>query len=342
MIRRSLSRTLAIRFAGTYAVGLLIVGWWIEFGVMRGSDFVLVLGVVILLAGATFWGAGRLAASAVRPVREITEHAALVAAGTLDRRITAHADVEEYAGLVSVLNAMLDRLQRAFETQRRFAADVSHELRSPLAAIQGEVEVALRKERSPEEYRATLRSALEETEFLTALVTDLLWLTRARGGVEVPHQAAVDPNAVAREAVIRNAARLPAAAGRLRSDLSHPGTPVVLDQQLVSRLLDELIENAVRYAPDGPVTVSTAAGDGEGAGKGVAFTVEDSGPGIAESDLPHVFDPFYRADQVRSRGSGTGLGLPIAAAIAQMHGGTLTVRNRPGAKGARLELFLPG
>jgi len=299
------------------------------------SDLALLVGVVIALSALTFWGAGRLATSAVRPVREITDHAALVAAGTLDRRITAHADVEEFGGLVSVLNEMFDRLERAFEAQRRFVADVSHELRSPLAALQGEVEVALRKERSPDQYRATLRSALEETERLTALVGDLLWLTRVRGGLELPRRAAVDPNAVAREAVTR-AGLLGGAPVRIQADFRHPGTATAMDPQLVGRVLDALIHNAVRYAPEGPISVTTDARDG-----GAAYVVEDRGPGVAAADLPHVFDPFYRADEARTRGDGMGLGLTVAATIARMHDGTLTASNRAGG-GARFELFLPG
>ena len=124
----------------------------------------LLAGVVVVGTGATLVGAWWLAGSAVRPVYEITEQATRIAPGTLDQRIAAHVETDEYRGLVAVLNGMLERLDQAFHNQRRLTADVSHELRSPLTALRGEVEVALRSERSPRDYRRVLHSALEEIE----------------------------------------------------------------------------------------------------------------------------------------------------------------------------------
>src|SRR6266508_4377501 len=157
------------------------------------SDLLLVL-VSIVVAGtaATLMGAWHFTSSAVRPVSEITAQATRIEAGTLDQRIQAHADTEEYEGLVAVLNRMLERLERGFAAQRRLTADVSHELRTPLTALRGEIEVALRAPRSQHEYERVLRSGLEEIERLTELSEDLLLVTRAEARVVTARRVATD------------------------------------------------------------------------------------------------------------------------------------------------------
>ncbi|MHC4925591.1 MAG: histidine kinase dimerization/phospho-acceptor domain-containing protein, partial [Planctomycetota bacterium] len=132
--------------------------------------------LVVMLAGATFAGAGWLAERAVRPVNEVIGQAEEIGAGSLDHRIQAYADTQEYRRLVEVLNTMLARIQGAFEAQRRFTADASHELRSPLTAMRGELEIAMRREREPSEYRRVLESTLEEVVRLSTITEDLLTL----------------------------------------------------------------------------------------------------------------------------------------------------------------------
>ena len=188
-MKRSLRRTLAVRYAATMAVGLAAASAAIFWGVWQAGRgpahegipdvaFALVA-VVALGTGAALVGAWWLAGSAVRPVAEITEQATHIASGTLDQRIVAHADTEEYFELVAVLNGMLQRLEQAFAAQRRLTADVSHELRTPLTAMRGEIEIALRAERSPHEYRRVLKSVLEEIDRLSELTEDALFITRA-------------------------------------------------------------------------------------------------------------------------------------------------------------------
>src|SRR5207247_4977444 len=203
-VKGSLRRTLALRFAATMAVGLLLATgafYWsasralqesIPPAVLR-SDLLLVL-VAIVVAGtaATLMGAWHFTSSAVRPVAEITAQATRIEAGTLDQRILAHADTEEYEGLVAVLNRMLERLERGFAAQRRLTADVSHELRTPLTALRGEIEVALRAPRSQREYEHVLRSGLEEIERLTELSEDLLLITRAEARLVSPQRIVTD------------------------------------------------------------------------------------------------------------------------------------------------------
>ena len=149
---------LAVRFAATMGVGLLLAAaaaYAVAIGPasgMHGELLVVLVGVVVLGTCATLVGAWWLAGSAVRPVCETTEQATRIEAGTLDQRIAAHAETAEYRGLVAVLNRMLERLDLAFHNQRRLTADMSHELQSPLTAMKGEIEVALRAERTPRDY----------------------------------------------------------------------------------------------------------------------------------------------------------------------------------------------
>lgn len=300
-------------------------------------DFVLALaGVVLVGTGVTLLGAWRLGGSVVRPVGEITAQATRIEAGTLDQRIAAHAETEEYRELVAVLNRMLERLDRAFQAQTRLTADVSHELRSPLTALQGEIEVALRAERTPREYQRVLRSALEEIGRLTAMSEDLLLVARAEAHLIRLQREPSDVNGLVRRALDGVRGRLAEKELMLQEAPGAANGLVPLDPVLMTQLLDHLLDNAVKFTPvGGRVVIGTAPIDG-----GVRVFVEDSGPGIAAEDLPHVFEPFYRADQARSRGTGTGLGLALAAAIARLHGGTIRAANVDGG-GARFEVDLP-
>lgn len=340
---RSLRRTLAVRFAATMGVGLVVAAaaaYAAALGPPAGMhrDLLLVLaGVVVVGTGATLVGAWWLAGSAVGPVFEITEQATRIEAGTLDQRIAAHADTAEYRGLVAVLNRMLERLEAAFKNQRRLTADVSHELRSPLTALRGEIEVALRAERSPDDYRRVLYSALEEIDRLTALSDDLLLVTRAAAGLLAARRAPTDVNAIIRHALDGMLERIEEKALLVRAELDPGLGSVALDSALTGRLIEELLDNAVKFAPpSGTLVVATTA-----TGGGVRLAVENSGPPLAADDLAHLFEPFYRADQARTRGSGTGLGLAFAAAVTSLHGGSIRAVNVPSG-GVRLECELVG
>lgn len=294
------------------------------------------LGVIVLLVtGGTFAGSWWLAGRAVRPVREIIRQAEEIGVTTLGRRITARADTREYERLVEVLNTMLARIDAAFETQRRFTADASHELRSPLTALRGELELALRRERDPEEYRRVIASALEETERLTRLAEDLLTLARSDAEAIEPRREEVDIVRIARETVERLGPRSRERDVRVsvRADGPVRGS---YDARLVERAVWNLVENAIRFAgPGGGVEVDVSAADGE-----TAVVVSDTGPGLAEEDVDRVFDRFYQAGTARSPADGTGLGLSIVRAVAEAHGGRAAAGNRPGG-GARFEIHLP-
>lgn len=298
-------------------------------------ELMLALSAIVLLGGAvTMIGAWRLADTAVRPVAEITEQATQLQVGTLDHRIRAHATTEEYRGLVAVLNGMLERLDLAFRAQRRLTANVSHELRTPLTALRGEIEVALRKVRSPEDYERVLRSVLEEIEGMVELTEELLLVTRADANLVQAERTPVQVDTLVREAIDRLGHRLQSKGLHVELDLAAPSAPV--DGVLFARLVEHVIENALTHSPPkGRIRVATESSAGA-----LRLTVEDSGPGIAPEHLPHLFDPFYRADEARTRGDGFGLGLTVAAAVTRLHGGTITAANVPDG-GARLEVHLP-
>lgn len=303
--------------------------------------------VTIVVALASLLGSWWLAGRAVRPVHEVIDQAEGMGASSLDRRISAYADTAEYRRLVDVINTMLGRIQRSFESQRRFTADASHELRSPLTVLRGEMELALRRDRSPEEYREVLESSVDEVRRLSTITENLLTLARSDAGAIRPEPREVD----AREVVARIVDRLApvAAAARVGVELSDRAVPAMVDAELLGQVAWNLVENALRFSPvgstvevrvegstdpsaGGPVPVIGGAGAG-----GVRLTVLDRGPGLG--DPPEaVFERFFREDPARPRG-GSGLGLAIVDAIARAHGGGVDARTREGG-GAEISAWL--
>ncbi len=294
-------------------------------------------GVTLLVTLASFAGSWWLAGRAVRPVHEVMDQAEAIGAGSLDRRISAWADTREYRRLVEVLNTMLARIQRAFEAQRRFTADASHELRSPLTAMRGELELALRRERSPEEYREVLESSLEEVERLSRITEDLLTLARSDAGALRPHDEMADAADVAARIVdrLRGQAESAGVTVSLRTAGSTRGR---LDPGLLGQVVWNLTDNAIKFTPaGGEVRVEVV-----GAGGAVRVDVSDTGPGLGE-EPERAFERFFRADpsrSLRSDTAGTGLGLAIVKAVADAHGGSVYAENLPDG-GARVGVVLP-
>ena len=267
----------------------------------------------------------RLAGVALRPTEEITHQAEAIEAGTLSERITAHADVQEFRRLVTVLNGMLTRLDRAFKVQRRFTADASHELRAPLNVLRGEMEVALRRPRSPEYYQETLRRCLDEAVRMTRLAADLLLLARSDAGLPLEHRSEVDLLALSG----RIARRYSLLTAEREQRLLVEGEPALVmgDEGVLERAVGNLIDNAVKYSPAGGTIRARVSADGS-----ASVTVSDEGPGVPEEHLPHLFTRFFRGDAARTRTDSHGLGLAIAQAAAQSHGGRLEfLGNTPGA-----------
>ena len=282
--------------------------------------------VLTLLATAGVYGLGRrIAGVALQPTVEITAQAESVTAGTLSERITAHADVEEFTRLVTVLNGMLDRLDRAFQIQRQFTADASHELRAPLTVLKGDIDVALKRDRAGAEYRETLVRCQEEVERLSRLAADLLLLARTDAALPLEHVAELDLRAMVDRVITRY--QHSSAAREVRLGLDGVGAIVRGDERLLERVIGNLVDNAVKHCRvGGEVRVVLESG------RAATLTVSDSGPGVPPKDVPHLFVRFFRGDPARQAGEGTGLGLAIAKAGAEAHGGRLEfLGNAPGA-----------
>jgi two-component system OmpR family sensor kinase len=298
----------------------------------------LLLSIVATVAAATFLGAWWLAGRAVQPVHTIVQQAEAIAAGSPRRYIQAYADTREYQRLVQVLNRMLERLEAAMEAQKRFTADASHELRAPLTVLRGELEVALRRERTNEEYKRVLQTSLEEAERLSRLAEDLLTLTRSEAGALGLHLQREDLGARVRHAV----ARLERQAIEKGVVMQGPAPNEVwaeVDPGLMDRVIWNLLGNALKFTPAaGEVEARVVEGDGV-----VTVEVRDTGPGIPPDQVESIFDRFFRIDEARTPGSetsGTGLGLAIVKAIVDLHGGSVSAANRPEG-GAVFRVTLP-
>jgi heavy metal sensor kinase len=276
-----------------------------------------------------------IARAALRPVDEMTRTARRITAEDLSRRVERPGTGDELERLAETLNGMLARLEAAFTQTRRFAADAAHELRTPLAALRGGIEVALRAERPPEEYRRALASSLEEVERLIRLAEDLLLLSRATAGPEMT-RAPVDLEPLLLDVFDMGARRGRAAGVSVRIDTMAPSA-VRGDATALRGVLLNLVENAIKYTPPGgKVELGLTTGDGM-----AVVTVSDTGIGLDPADADRIFEPFVRLDAARTRDTGgAGLGLAIARSVAVAHGGTLSVESRPGA-GSRFVLRLP-
>jgi heavy metal sensor kinase len=274
---------------------------------------------------------------ALAPVDGITRTARAIAAPDLSRRLDVPPTGDELQRLSETLNAMLDRLEAAFRETTRFIADASHELRSPIAVIRTAAELALRRERTVDEYREALGGILRESERTSVLVQDLLTLARADAGVAVLQLGDVDLRALVDR--MRDSLLTRCEQAGLTLTIALPDASVIVrgDSTAIDRMVGILVDNAVTYTPaPGQVTVAVSA-----TRDGAIVAVADTGIGISPEDRPHVFERFYRADKARTRDSGgAGLGLSIATWIAEQHGGGVTLDSEPG-HGSRLIVHLP-
>ena len=281
--------------------------------------------------------AGRLLSRrALRPVARMAEAAHAIAGDRPGDRLPLPRSRDELHGLGAAFNALLDRLQEAFERQRRFTGDASHQLRTPLTAIQGQVDLALRQDRDIATYQQTLAVVRKRTRHLRQIVDALLFLARADADARLPD---LEPIALDAWLAEHLRARPEATTGPPVRVETAPGGPFVALAQpaLLGELVENLLENAAKYGPPGaPIIARLAREDDE-----VLLAVEDCGPGIPEADLPRLFEPFYRADDARRRGTpGLGLGLSVALRLARLFGGTIEARSRPGL-GSTFILRLP-
>jgi two-component system OmpR family sensor kinase len=284
--------------------------------------------VLALLVGvAAWWVAGR----ALRPAERMAGEAESISLVEPGRRLSVPARDHELAHLGGRLNAMLERIEHAYEHERAFLDDASHELRTPLAVLRGELELALRGTGDPQ-VRAALRAALAETDRLVAITSDLLTLARADSGGLAIEPEPVDVRAACEQARDR------VSDGRAVVEIVGAGATAFADPRRVEQILVNLLANACRHAASAvQVTVDDGAFDGW-----VAVEVADDGEGFPADLLPRAFDRFSRAGDERHRGEGrTGLGLAIVAALADALGGSVSAANGPPLGGAVVTVRLP-
>jgi heavy metal sensor kinase len=315
-----------VREAGR-STSLIQVGMSLESVSVTRHRFLLVMAAVlplaVLLAGSGGW---LLARRALRPVDQMTEAARRISAEHLDERVHTTGTGDELDRLAATLNDMLGRLDVTFRQIRQFSADASHELQTPLTILQGELEVALRAPRTPDEYRRVLTSALEESKRIARLVEGLLLLSRADAGVlRMDHQAVDLARLVAEvcehSQVLAKAREVTLALG--------PLTPVTIqgDPQHLRRLLVNLVDNGLKYTlAGGRVTLALHQ-----EGVWAVLRVADTGIGLAPEEQERIFQRFYRAPTAVSRDvEGSGLGLCIARSIVEAHGGSIQVESAEG------------
>ncbi len=291
--------------------------------------------VIIVLAVASF-GGNLIVRRALAPVDAVVGRVERIQAGQLQDRLEVPTGSEEVDRLVATLNRMLDRIEASVRAARRFAGDASHELQTPLAALRGALEICLRQGQSPIDGRVPTTDLLAEVDHLSALIRDLRFLALAEAGQMVERPEPVDLAALAAECA--EIAQALAEEKAIRVGLWLTACPVVVGSPtLLRRVVLNLLENALRYsAAATQVTLSVGTAKGQ-----AMLSVLDHGCGIETADLPHIFEPFYRADPARARDSGgTGLGLAIINEIVRLHGGQVRVSSTP-KRGSTFVVYLP-
>lgn len=289
--------------------------------------------VLLLCALSSYW----LAKRAFAPIRHLAQTARRIQAGDLQQRVRVPQARDEVQYLAQTLNDMISSLDQAFTRQRRFVADASHELRTPVAVIRNKADVTLLNPRTPQVYCAVLQDIHTETERLSHLISDLLALARGDEG-----QARLERESVRLDLLVASVAANAEGLAKERGitlSVQAP-RPVTMrgDEARLIQVIMNLLDNAIRYTnPGGQVQVSV-----ESTLSKAQLVVRDTGVGIAPEHLPHLFERFYRADQARTHtgDSRTGLGLSIVDWIVRMHDGSVSVRSQIG-RGSSFTVTLP-
>src|SRR5579872_761595 len=287
-------------------------------------------GVVGVAAGGGLW----LSRRALAPVDRMTEAARSISIDNLSARLAVPQTNDELQRLSETWNEMLDRLEGSVARMARFTADASHELRTPIALIRTSAEIALRRQRSPEVYERKLREIHAESEQMTRLVEDLMFLARADEGEHAGNMAVLDFRAPLQAAISKIRPLADAKEIDLCLELCDRPVELVGIESALYRLVLGLLENAVKYTPpNGRIAVGLCAQD-----QAAVLTVSDNGAGIPAAAIPHIFERFFRVDSSRNRDSGGyGLGLAIVQTIAEQHKAAITVASDSGGTTFRVQ-----
>jgi two-component system, OmpR family, sensor kinase len=318
------------------------LGWQIVVGRSMATEYMHQRNLLLLLvsSGGAILGFGLLVgwyviSRALRPIASMSSTAASISASNLTQRIDMRDTDSELGQLAGVLNQTFGRLQEAFERQTQFTADASHELRTPISVVLAQTQMALSKPREEKAYREALSSCQRAALRMKSLIDQLLTLARFDGANANPQHSLLDLEILVTEA------------GELLQPLAEEKgivlawntitAPVWGDKNQLSQLLTNLIANAIRYnSENGKIELLLQVKEQQ-----AILTVHDTGMGIPEESLPHVFDRFYRVDRVRSRNDGgSGLGLSICKAIVESHSGTINVESQL-EQGTTVTVILP-
>ena len=301
---------------------------------LHGLVRTLVIAVPLALAVAAGGGIF-LARRALKPVDKIAQTAQEIEENDLSQRINVHTK-DELGRLAATLNEMIGRLQGAFQRQKQFTSDASHELRAPLAVIEAESSLALQKERPPSDYRQSLETISQEARQMSSLIQQLLTLARADAGKEQWDFTEVDLGKLTTN--LSTDIEVLCQEKGLNFQLGQPQDLVVRgDEARLRELFMNLLDNAIIYTPS-PGTVSVSL---RREGQMAVVAIKDTGVGIPAEDTPFIFERFYRVDKSRSRADGgIGLGLAICQHIAEAHGGKIEVESQVGV-GSTFSVWLP-
>jgi heavy metal sensor kinase len=314
----------------------VVAGALSDSGRGTASRIALILLVIdLVVVAASIMGGYLIIGKALKPLDHIAERAHHIGQGNLRQRLEYMDSSSEMVRLTAVLNEMLDKLQRLFESQEQFVQDASHEIRSPLAALRCRLEVALRQSRPPEEYMQVIEGSLEDASRLSALADDLLLLARADS-----NNLSMEFREVSLAEVLSGVqAQLMPLAESHALDFTldaGPSSMVYADRTRIAQAFRNLAENALKYTPRGGRVAMRVSLEGEY----VRADIEDTGIGIPEDEQANIFRRFYRIDHARSRSDGgTGLGLAICDQIIRAHGGRIEIDSAPG-RGSRFSVYL--
>ncbi|MGE5382062.1 MAG: sensor histidine kinase [Omnitrophica WOR_2 bacterium] len=304
---------------------------------LKNLFWVLIIGffvslAVIILIGRSF------ARQALKPIINVISEVSSISASNLSQRVNEGNGNDEIARLAITFNKMLERLDNAFKMQKSFVSNASHELRTPLASITSQIEVILMKRRNEEEYKEVLTSVLDDARSLTNLTNNLLEIARSEQDIHTMNVAEVRLD----ELLLQTQSDFIQHNPELTIDINISDTSededhelaVAGNENLLKLVFVNLIDNALKFSDNKPVSI-----DIEYRKTDVKISVKDQGIGINQDDIPHLFEPFYRAGNAQNK-KGHGIGLSLIHKVVALHNGTIEISSKPG-EGTVIELFLP-